>query len=109
MNFPDLRGYELENHIHTTVPRLVIIWFGKIEREAERWRQVQVTLIGARLNMADVEIVHGFPPLRSVDVSEMNTAGGKRIQIQLCFDGGEIAFECENFTYSEFSHKIQVL
>lgn len=107
MDSPDLRGYDLESQICSTASRLVVLWFSKLEHEAERWRQIQVTLIGARLSMANLKIVHGFPPLRSCEISERPTAHGNRIQFSIYFEEGEISFECENMVFSEYARNIK--
>jgi hypothetical protein len=83
MELPDLRDYGLESEITSTTGRLVTLSFSKIEPEAERWRQMRLTLVGARLSMASLEIVQGFPPLRSCEASEKTTAHGRRIQLSL--------------------------
>jgi hypothetical protein len=82
------------------------LWFSKTERERQSWQQVQVTLVGARLSMANVEIVGGFPPLRSYEISEKVTEHGNRIQFELRFDKGDMSFECEAVAHSVFSRKI---
>jgi hypothetical protein len=107
MDLPDLRGYELDSHICWTPTRLAILWFSKTELEAQLWQQVQVTLVGARLSMASVEIVGGFPALKSYEVSERKTAQGNRLQFELRFDRGEMSFECESIAYSVFSREIR--
>ena len=109
MELPDLRGYELESHIYSAPGRLVIVWFSKIEQEAECWRQIQVTLVGAKLSMVNLEIAQCFPPLSSYKISEKSTAQGSRVEFEIIFDKGEICFECEDITYSEFSRKIRTL
>ena len=47
MDFPDLSGYGLESHIYSAA-RLVVLWFSKVDRQLELWRQIQVTLVNAR-------------------------------------------------------------
>src|SRR5579862_267043 len=109
MTIPNLRGYELENQIYSAMSRVIVLWFSKIERDAEEWKQIQITLIGARLETANLEIIQGFPPLKSCETSEKQTQQGKRIQFAIYFDKGVMSFECENIACSEYSRKIRVL
>jgi hypothetical protein len=107
MDIPNLSGYELESHICWTPIRLAILWFSKIERETQSWRQVQVTLVGARLSTASVEIMESFPHLISCEISDTQAAQVNRKQLQLRFDQGEMSFECEEVAYSVFSRQIR--
>jgi hypothetical protein len=106
MTLPDLRGYELERQICSTANRIIVLWFSKLDPEAGLWRQIQVSLVSARLSMASVEIAEGFPPLRSYKVAEKSTPRGDRIELSLYFDAGELSFECETATCSEYARKI---
>lgn len=109
MGLPDFRGYNLDSQIYSTASRLIVLWFSKMDYELERWRQIQVTLVNARLSMANMEIARGFPPLRSCELSRKPTAKGNRKLFAIHFDSGEISFECEEITCSEFSRKVRVL
>jgi len=108
MDFPDLSGYGLESHIYSAA-RLVVLWFSKVDRQLELWRQIQVTLVNARLSMANVEIVGGFPTLKSCRASKKPIPGTYRTELLICFDKGELAFECEAITFTELSRKIRFL
>lgn len=108
MSFPDLHGYELDSQLYSAA-RLVVLWFSKIERELGLWRQIQVTLVGARLNAANFELERGFPALRSCEISERPTPKGNRKVFLITFVKGQISFECEDIAYAEFSRKIRSL
>lgn len=45
---PELSGFEMAAQIESTVDRLVILWFSKIDRDRSLWIQAQVTLVDAR-------------------------------------------------------------
>ncbi len=107
MTLPDFRGFLLEGQIHAAGTRIIILWFSNIDHELESWRQIQVTLVGARLTAASVEIGTFFPPLRSCEISEKATPRGNRTQIAMTFDQGEMSFECEELVWSEFSRQVR--
>lgn len=109
MNVPDFHGFQLEGRIYTGGTRLTILWFSRIDHELESWRQIQVTLVGARLVMADVKIGENFPPLVACVVAKMPTPRGERIQLAMSFERGQISFECDDMMCSEFSRKVRFL
>ena len=108
MDLQELRGYQLDNQIYWARGRLVIIWLSKIDRESQQWRQIQLTLVGAKLNEANVVIDQGFPPLISCEISEKSTVDGNRKQFTIHLDGGEISFQCEDIAYTEYSRRIRI-
>lgn len=108
VSLPDFRGYDMESQVYSSISRLVVLWFSKIDRKAESWKQIQVTLVNAQLSMANVEIVQSLPPLRSCEATEIETEKGKKISFKVRFDAGELSFECEDIACTEFSRKISV-
>jgi hypothetical protein len=104
MAIPNFRGYQLESQMYSATTRLVVLWLSKIEED--RWRQIQLTLISARLSFADVEIVQGFPTLRSCEITQEPAASGGR-RLALNFAKGKMVFECEDIAYAEFSRKLR--
>jgi hypothetical protein len=107
--FPDLTGYDLDHQVLSTGSRIIILWFSKIERETECWKQIQVTLVGARLNAANLEIFDGFPRMNSCVIYEMPAPRGTIMRLDIHFDAGEISFEFDKFGYSEYSRKINII
>ncbi len=103
---PDFRGFELEPQINATGGRIVILWFSKTDRERQLWQQNQVTLVSARLAMADVKIGEFFPPLRSCEISKKPGPRGELTQVSIAFDDGSLVFECDEAVCSEFSRKV---
>lgn len=106
MDLPDFRGYELENHIYSAASRMVLMWFSRIDREAELWRQIQVTLVNAQLKAATFENVQGFPPLKRCEASP-NSDKANNWVFTVLFDAGAISFECEDITWSQFARKVR--
>lgn len=107
MNVPDFHGFELENHIYSGGARVIILWFSRIDHELESWRQIQVTLVGARLVLADVKIERDFPALLACAASKESTPQGDRIKLEMSFERGAMRFECDDMTCSEFSRKVR--
>ena len=107
MATPDFRGFELEPHIDAAGGRITILRFSKSDRELHLWRQIQVTLVGARLAMADVKIGEFFPPLRSCDISKKPTPRGELTQLAINFEEGSLVYECDEAVCSEFSRKVR--
>ena len=104
---PDFRGFELEPHIDATGGRITILRFSRTDRELQSWRQIQLTLVSARLAMADVKIGECFPPLRSCDISKKPTPRGEVTKVAITFDEGSLVYECDEAVCSEFSRKIR--
>lgn len=107
MNTPDFTGFYFDGEIQSVEERLTLLWFSKIDRELETWRQIQLTLVCAQLIAADVEINPGFPPFKSCDFSKKSTLHGDRTLIVLSFDKGQISFQCEDIICTEFHRKIR--
>lgn len=79
-----------------------------MDRKLRSWCQVQLTLIGAKLIIADVEIGENFPPMVSCAMSEKLTPQGNRTQVLIAFGAGKLGFECEQLVCNEFSRQIQI-
>lgn len=107
MTTPDFRGFELAPRIDAVGGRIVMLWFAKADREHQVYRQIQVTLVTARLAMADVKIGEFFPPLRSCEISKKPGPRGELTQFAMVFDDGSLVFECEEVVCTEFSQKVR--
>jgi hypothetical protein len=64
---PDLGGFEMATQIESTVDGRVILWFFRIDRDRGLWIQVQVTLVGASLKRANLEILQAMPKIAVLD------------------------------------------
>jgi hypothetical protein len=104
---PDFRGFEIEPHIDAAGGRITILRFSRTDRERQLWLQIQVTLVSARLVMADVKIGEFFPPLRSCEISKKPSPRGELTQVSITFDDGSLVFECDEAVSSEFSRKVR--
>ena len=104
---PDLGGFEMETHIESTVDRLVILWFSRTDRDRGLWIQVQVTLVGASLKQANLEILQAMPKLRSW-TQRIVSADPQRMEFKLDFEPGVLCYECEDVVCSEFTRKVYV-
>jgi hypothetical protein len=104
---PDFRGFELQPHITATGGRITILWFSKTDRARQTCQEIQVTLVSARLVMADVKIGEFFPPLRSCDISKKPGPRGELARVSIQFDDGSLVFECDEAVCSEFSRKVR--
>ena len=104
---PELSGFEMATQIESTVDRLVILWFSKIDRSRNLWIQAQVTLVNARLKQANLEIVYAMPKLRSC---EIRTVGADRQskEFKLDFEPGSLCYECDDIVWSEFKRRIHI-
>jgi hypothetical protein len=109
MIFPDLHGYELENQIHSTTSRLIVLWFSRIDYATERWNQIQVTLVGARLTMLTLNATSSFPSFKSFTLSENLTERGKTMIFVIYFDEGQMAFKCEDLSSVEYARKLRII
>jgi hypothetical protein len=109
IDFPDIRGFEMANHIESTVDRLIILWFSQVHRDIKLWKQVQVTLVNARLKIANITITDFIPKMKSYEIIEGSFRNEKNIQFNIKFDDGILCFECEDIVYSEYSRKIYVV
>lgn len=103
---PDLSGFELETRIESTVDRLVILWFSKMDRRRSLWIQAQVTLVGARLKQANLEILGTMPRLRSCE-ARTSSADPRMKDFKLDFEPGSLCYECEDIVCSEFTRSIR--
>jgi hypothetical protein len=104
---PDFRGFEMEPHIDAVGGRITILQFSRTDRELQLWRQIQVTLVSARLVMADVKIGEFFPPLRSCDISKKPSPRGELTQVAISFESGSLVYECDEAVCCEFSRKVR--
>ncbi len=105
MDLPDLLGYELSNRICTLLGGPIIIWLSKADRQAERLHQVQLTLVGAKLSMANLEIAGCFPPLQTCRISGAQDDRKKKLHLR--FEEGELCFEFEHLSFSKFSRRLR--
>lgn len=109
MKILDLDGYHFDSRIFWSTNRLILLWFSKVEREDQRWTQVQVTLVGARLLIANLEVEQCFPPMTSYEVTRKSSVQGSTTTLLLSFGASELRFECEQLVFSKYSRKIRVL
>jgi hypothetical protein len=93
--------------IESTVDRLVILWFSKIDRGRSLWIQVQVTLVNAQLKQASLEILHAMPKLRSCEIRTVGT-DPQRKEFKLDFKPGSLSYECDDIVCSEFTRRIHI-
>jgi hypothetical protein len=104
---PDLGGFEMATQIESTVDGRVILWFFRIDRDRGLWIQVQVTLVGASLKRANLEILQAMPKLRSWTQRIVNT-DPQRMEFKLDFEPGTLCYECEDVVCSEFTRKVHM-
>ena len=97
----------MATQIESTVDRRVILWFTRIDRECGLWIQVQVTLVGASLKRANVEIFQAMPKLRSCTQRTVST-DPQRMEFKLDFESGTLCYECEDVFCSAFTSKIHM-
>lgn len=102
---PELAGFEMAAQIESTVDRLVILWFSKIDRGRGLWIQAQATLVDARLKQANLEILHAMPKLRSCEMRTVST-DPQRKEFKLNFEPGSLCYECEDIAWSQFTRRI---
>jgi hypothetical protein len=104
---PDLGGFEMATQIESTVDGRVILWFFRIDRDRSLWIQVQVTLVGASLKRASLEILQAMPKLRSCTQRIVST-DPQRMEFKLDFEPGTLCYECEDVVCSEFTRKVHM-
>ncbi|MBM3650821.1 MAG: hypothetical protein FJX11_23850 [Alphaproteobacteria bacterium] len=95
----------MSGRIVSTADRLVILWFSKMDRDRGLWTQIQVTLVGARLKRANLEILDTLPQLRSYDIKVISSEPPRR-EFKLDFEPGSLCYECDDIVHSKFSRKI---
>jgi hypothetical protein len=102
---PDLGGLEMATQIESTVDGRVILWFSRMDRDRGLWIQVQVTLVGASLKQANLEILQAMPKLRSCTQRTVST-DPQRMAFRLDFEPGTLCYECEDVVCSEFTRNV---
>lgn len=102
---PDLSGFEMSKQMESTIDRLIILWFSKIDLDAGLWMQVQVTLVNARIKLANIEIVDAMPRMLSCEVLEQSSSATRKVELRIRFDPGYLSFECDDIVSSQFSRK----